>query len=87
MILVGQLLAVFMANAGGAWDNAKKLIEDEPRDLAKNTGKGSERHKAAYTTAVDCQEQSLIRVFRFQDWIVRFSHNAGRAAEIKLLDR
>ena len=28
MILVGQLLAVFMANAGGAWDNAKKLIED-----------------------------------------------------------
>jgi K(+)-stimulated pyrophosphate-energized sodium pump len=43
------LLAVFMANAGGAWDNAKKLIEDEPRDLAKNTGKGSERHKAAVT--------------------------------------
>ena len=31
MIIVGQLLAVFMANAGGAWDNAKKLIEDEPR--------------------------------------------------------
>jgi K(+)-stimulated pyrophosphate-energized sodium pump len=35
-----------MANAGGAWDNAKKSIEDEPRDLTKNTGKGSERHKA-----------------------------------------
>jgi K(+)-stimulated pyrophosphate-energized sodium pump len=49
MILVGQLLAVFMANAGGAWDNAKKLIEDEDRDHAKNTGKGSERHKAAVT--------------------------------------
>src|SRR5207253_8999699 len=49
MILVGQLLAVFMANAGGAWDNAKKLIEDEPRDHDKNTGKGSERHKAAVT--------------------------------------
>ena len=49
MILVGQLLAVFMCNAGGAWDNAKKLIEDEPRDLAMNTGKGSERHKAAVT--------------------------------------
>lgn len=46
VILSGQLLAVFMANAGGAWDNAKKAIEDEPRDLAKNTGKGSERHKA-----------------------------------------
>ncbi len=46
IILSGQLLAVFMANAGGAWDNAKKAIEDEPRDLAANTGKGSERHKA-----------------------------------------
>jgi K(+)-stimulated pyrophosphate-energized sodium pump len=49
MILTGQLLAVFMANAGGAWDNAKKTIEDEPRDLEKNLGKGSERHKAAVT--------------------------------------
>ena len=47
MIIVGQLLAVFMANAGGAWDNAKKLIEDEPR--TETTGKGSERHKAAVT--------------------------------------
>jgi len=46
VILSGQLLAVFMSNAGGAWDNAKKSIEDEPRDLAANTGKGSERHKA-----------------------------------------
>ncbi|MHA2055424.1 MAG: sodium/proton-translocating pyrophosphatase, partial [Candidatus Hodarchaeales archaeon] len=36
----------YMSNAGGAWDNAKKAIEDEPRDLEKNTGKGSERHKA-----------------------------------------
>jgi K(+)-stimulated pyrophosphate-energized sodium pump len=49
MIVVGQLLAVFMANAGGAWDNAKKTIEDEPRDLKANTGKGSERHKASVT--------------------------------------
>jgi K(+)-stimulated pyrophosphate-energized sodium pump len=46
VILSGQLLAVFMSNAGGAWDNAKKGIEDEPRDLEANTGKGSERHKA-----------------------------------------
>jgi K(+)-stimulated pyrophosphate-energized sodium pump len=46
IILSGQLLAVYMANAGGAWDNAKKSIEDEPRDLRANTGKGSERHKA-----------------------------------------
>jgi K(+)-stimulated pyrophosphate-energized sodium pump len=47
MIIVGQLLAVFMANAGGAWDNAKKSVEDEPR--TETTGKGSEKHKAAVT--------------------------------------
>jgi K(+)-stimulated pyrophosphate-energized sodium pump len=47
VILSGQLLAVFMANAGGAWDNSKKAVEDEPRNIAANTGKGSERHKAA----------------------------------------
>jgi len=47
IILSGQLLAVFMSNAGGAWDNAKKSVEDQPRDLAANTGKGSEAHKAA----------------------------------------
>jgi hypothetical protein len=44
MIVTGQLLAVFMANAGGAWDNAKKLIED-----GVYGGKGSEAHKAAIT--------------------------------------
>jgi K(+)-stimulated pyrophosphate-energized sodium pump len=46
IIVSGQLLAVYLNNAGGAWDNAKKLIEDEPADPAANTGKGSERHKA-----------------------------------------
>ena len=46
IIMSGQLLAVFMANTGGAWDNAKKSIEDEPRNIQANTGKGSERHKA-----------------------------------------
>ncbi len=46
IIVSGQLLAVFLNNSGGAWDNAKKLIEDEPKDLKNNTGKGSERHKA-----------------------------------------
>jgi K(+)-stimulated pyrophosphate-energized sodium pump len=44
MILSGQLLAVFMANAGGGWDNAKKLIED-----GIFGGKGSEAHKASVT--------------------------------------
>jgi len=47
MIVVGQLLAVFMANSGGAWDNAKKMIEDQPRTSL--TGKGSETHKASVT--------------------------------------
>ena len=46
IILSGQLLAVFMNNSGGAWDNAKKLIEDEPIDIINNQGKGSERHRA-----------------------------------------
>jgi K(+)-stimulated pyrophosphate-energized sodium pump len=43
-ILSGQLLAVFMSNSGGAWDNAKKAIED-----GQYGGKGSEAHKAAVT--------------------------------------
>ncbi len=47
LILSGQLLAVYLNNAGGAWDNAKKIIEDEPKDPENNLGKGSERHKAA----------------------------------------
>jgi K(+)-stimulated pyrophosphate-energized sodium pump len=45
----GVLMAIFMSNAGGAWDNAKKQIEGEPKDKEKNTGKGSEKHKAAVT--------------------------------------
>jgi K(+)-stimulated pyrophosphate-energized sodium pump len=42
VILVGQLMANFLSNAGGAWDNAKKYIED-----GNEGGKGSEAHKAA----------------------------------------
>ncbi|MCG3203622.1 MAG: K(+)-insensitive pyrophosphate-energized proton pump [Elusimicrobia bacterium] len=49
MIVSGQLLAVFMANAGGAWDNAKKMVEDEVVNFDANTGKGSEKHKASIT--------------------------------------
>ena len=47
IIVSGQLLAVFMANSGGAWDNAKKQIEGEKSDPAHNLGKRSERHKAS----------------------------------------
>jgi len=42
VILSGQLLAVFMSNAGAAWDNAKKLVED-----GLYGGKGSDAHKAS----------------------------------------
>ncbi|MBX3096908.1 MAG: sodium/proton-translocating pyrophosphatase, partial [Fimbriimonadaceae bacterium] len=41
-ILSGQLLAVTLANSGGMWDNAKKLVED-----GLHGGKGTEEHKAA----------------------------------------
>ena len=42
VILTGQLMANYLSNAGGAWDNAKKYIED-----GNEGGKGSEAHKAA----------------------------------------
>jgi K(+)-stimulated pyrophosphate-energized sodium pump len=42
VILVGQLMANYLSNAGGAWDNAKKYIED-----GHHGGKGSDSHKAA----------------------------------------
>ena len=41
-ILTGQLMANFLSNSGGAWDNAKKYIEE-----GHHGGKGSEAHKAA----------------------------------------
>lgn len=41
-LVTGVLMAIFMSNAGGAWDNAKKYIED-----GHHGGKGSEAHKAA----------------------------------------
>ncbi len=48
-LVTGVMLALFMSNAGGAWDNAKKQVEDQKKDSSQavNTGKGSERHKAA----------------------------------------
>ena len=42
VILTGQLMANYLSNAGGAWDNSKKYIED-----GHHGGKGSEAHKAA----------------------------------------
>ncbi|MEY4360815.1 MAG: hypothetical protein RL391_121 [Actinomycetota bacterium] len=42
VIVVGQLMANYLSNAGGAWDNSKKYIED-----GHHGGKGSDAHKAA----------------------------------------
>ena len=41
-LVTGVMMAIFMANAGGAWDNAKKYIES-----GAHGGKGSDPHKAA----------------------------------------
>ena len=41
-LVTGVMVAIFMSNAGGAWDNAKKYIED-----GNHGGKGSEAHRAA----------------------------------------
>ena len=43
-LITGIMLAIFMANSGGAWDNAKKFIE-----MGNHGGKGSDAHKAAIT--------------------------------------
>ena len=43
-LVTGVLMAIFMSNAGGTWDNAKKYIEE-----GHHGGKGSEAHKAAVT--------------------------------------
>jgi K(+)-stimulated pyrophosphate-energized sodium pump len=43
-LITGIMLAIFMANSGGAWDNAKKYIED-----GHHGSKGSAAHKASVT--------------------------------------
>ena len=43
----GVLMAIFQSNAGGAWDNAKKMIEEGVEINGKMYYKGSEPHKAA----------------------------------------
>ena len=43
----GVLMAIFQSNAGGAWDNAKKMIEEGVTINGQDYGKGSDPHKAA----------------------------------------
>ena len=43
----GVLMAIFQSNAGGAWDNAKKMIEEGVEVNGEVVGKGSDAHKAA----------------------------------------
>ena len=43
----GVLMAIFQSNAGGAWDNAKKMIEEGIEINGQSVGKGSDAHKAA----------------------------------------
>ena len=43
----GVLMAIFQSNAGGAWDNAKKMIEEGIEVNGESHGKGSDAHKAA----------------------------------------
>ena len=43
----GVLMAIFQSNAGGAWDNAKKMIEEGVEINGQSVGKGSDAHKAA----------------------------------------
>ena len=43
----GVLMAIFQSNAGGAWDNAKKMIEEGVDINGEAVGKGSDAHKAA----------------------------------------
>jgi len=43
----GVLLALFQSNSGGAWDNAKKMVEEGYEINGERHGKGSDLHKAA----------------------------------------
>src|SRR5499427_5645569 len=85
-IAAGVLMAVFLANAGGAWDNAKKLVED-----GNYGGKGSEAHAATVVgdTVGDPFKDTagpainpLIKVMNLVSLlvatsVVKYSHNVG----------
>ena len=92
-IAVGVLMAVFLANSGGAWDNAKKLVED-----GNYGGKGSEAHAATvigdtvgdpFKDTAGPAINPLIKVMNLVSLliaasVVKYSHNVGLRAGVAI---
>jgi K(+)-stimulated pyrophosphate-energized sodium pump len=90
---VGVLMAVFLANAGGAWDNAKKLVED-----GHHGGKGSDAHEATvigdtvgdpFKDTAGPAINPLIKVMNLVSLliatsVVRYAHNDGLRAGVAI---
>jgi K(+)-stimulated pyrophosphate-energized sodium pump len=93
-IAAGALMAVFLANSGGAWDNAKKLVED-----GNYGGKGSDAHEATiigdtvgdpFKDTAGPAINPLIKVMNLVSLliatsVVKYSHNAGLRAGVALV--
>ena len=93
-IAAGALMAVFLANSGGAWDNAKKLVED-----GNYGGKGSEAHEATiigdtvgdpFKDTAGPAINPLIKVMNLVSLliatsVVKYSHNPGLRTGVALV--
>jgi len=93
-IAAGALMAVFLANSGGAWDNAKKLVED-----GNYGGKGSEAHEATiigdtvgdpFKDTAGPAINPLIKVMNLVSLliatsVVKYSHNGGLRAGVAIV--
>jgi K(+)-stimulated pyrophosphate-energized sodium pump len=93
-IAVGVLMAVYLANSGGAWDNAKKVVED-----GAHGGKGSEAHAATvigdtvgdpFKDTAGPAINPLIKVMNLVSLliatsVVKYSHNAGLRAGVAIV--
>ncbi len=92
-IATGALMAVFLANSGGAWDNAKKFVED-----GNYGGKGSEAHEATiigdtvgdpFKDTAGPAINPLIKVMNLVSLliatsVVKYSHNTGLRAGVAI---
>ncbi len=93
-IAAGALMAVFLSNSGGAWDNAKKLVED-----GNYGGKGSEAHEATiigdtvgdpFKDTAGPAINPLIKVMNLVSLliatsVVKYSHNLGLRAAVAIV--